>query len=123
MLGVGGAEERGEIERGVDVRERAKGQEVVGNNDAAQRARGDGEQGVVVGEEEEGTLVEVEGGGVGGVGHGRVGELEGDEGEVADHVQDVANQVEFAPYALIRKEEPNRPRLRLEWSRGRSPSG
>ena len=39
-----------------------------------------------MGEEEEGTLVEVEGGGVGGVGHGRVGELEDDEGEKTDHV-------------------------------------
>ena len=86
VLGVGGTEERGEVQSGVDVRECAKGQEVVGDDGAAQRARGDGEQGVVVGEEEEGTLVEVEGGGAGGVGHGRVGELEGDEGEMTDHV-------------------------------------
>ena len=35
VLGVGRAEERGEVQSGVDVRERAKGQEVVGDDGAA----------------------------------------------------------------------------------------
>lgn len=110
VLRVSGTEESGDVQRGVDERERTQREEMIGDHGTTERACRNGEEGGIVGEEKESVLVGVDGGGVGRVSYGGVGELKGDEGKVADHVEDVTNQVKFTPYFSNWRKEPNRPR-------------
>lgn len=71
---------------------------MIGDHGTTERTCRNGEEGGIVGEEKESALVRVDGGRVGRMGDGGVGELQGDEGEVADHVEGITNQIQFTSY-------------------------